>query len=74
MSLISCYPKIQVEGFDQSDWKNPLTCDHNRMELAQLLIENQDEILGKGQAEIKSLLGQPEEHELYNRNQKFFLL
>lgn len=40
--------------------------------MAQFIIENQDKLLGEGQAEVKGLLGQPDEHELYRRNQKFF--
>ncbi len=71
--MCSCYPKISIEGFDNEAWQKPIeTCDDNKESLAQLLIMQQDKILGKGQAEIKELLGQPSEHELYRRNQKFF--
>lgn len=72
ITLLSCYPKIKVPGFDENRWNADLTCEENRVELAKLLLQHQDQILGKGQAEIKALLGQPQEHELYNRNQKFF--
>jgi hypothetical protein len=70
--VISCYPKIKIDGFDQEEWEKDVTCEKDRIALAKTLIQNQDQILGKGQAEIKDLLGQPNEHELYNRNQKFF--
>ncbi len=72
ISLTSCYPKIKIDGFDQNRWNQQLTCENSRLSLGQILIDNQHELLGQGQAEIKSLLGQPNEHELYNRNQKFF--
>lgn len=72
VTLLACYPKINVTGFDENQWNADLTCNQDRYDMGQLLVENQATILGKGQAEIKQLLGQPQEHELYNRNQKFF--
>jgi hypothetical protein len=69
----SCYPKIEIEGFDAERWNTPITeCSQTKTDLAALIISQEDQILGKGQAEVKELLGQPDEHELYRRNQKFF--
>ncbi|MEP4531600.1 MAG: hypothetical protein ABJ004_00845 [Cyclobacteriaceae bacterium] len=69
----SCYPKIKIEGFDGEKWKQPITtCQEDKIGLAELVVANQGNVLGKGQAEIKQFLGQPDEHELYRRNQKFF--
>lgn len=69
----SCYPKIKIEGFDGDKWNQPFqSCLEDKIDLAEMIVSNQDNVLGKGQAEIKQLLGQPDEHELYRRNQKFF--
>ncbi|MFY0600544.1 MAG: hypothetical protein JXR03_12805 [Cyclobacteriaceae bacterium] len=71
--LFSCYPKIKIEGFEQEKWnQNIKSCDENKVAIADLIISQEDKLLSKGQAEIKQLLGQPDEHELYRRNQKFF--
>lgn len=68
-----CYSIPNIEGFDQGNWlQSAISCEDNRMTQADLLVEQQGKLLGEGQAEIKTLLGQPTEHELYNRNQKFF--
>lgn len=69
----SCYPKIKIEGFDKEKWVASYdNCQSEKKEIAQLIMKQEDKILGKGQAEVKALLGQPEENELYRRNQKFF--
>ena len=71
-SLSACYSIPEIEGFDKTAWQSELSCDTNRLVMVQLLISQQEKLLGEGQAEIKLLLGAPDEHELYNRNQKFF--
>lgn len=73
MALSACYSIPTIKGFNKSEWSAKLSsCSENRLDQAQVLLDNQKLLLGEGQAEIKSLLGQPTEHELYNRNQKFF--
>ncbi|RED93867.1 hypothetical protein [Marinoscillum furvescens] len=71
--LSACYSTPEIDGFDAASWEHSkLTCKDNRLSHAELLVSQQEKLLGEGQAEIKTLLGQPTEHELYNRNQKFF--
>lgn len=36
-------------------------------------MENKSELLGNGQTQIKEWLGNPDQHQLYKRNQKFFI-
>lgn len=73
LALIACYDRPQVEGFNRKHWQESrLTCDENRLEMAQTLIAQQHKIAGSTQNEVKKLLGAPDEHELYERNQKFF--
>ncbi len=69
--LTSCYQTLSLDGFDKERWKKP-ECTTYRLESADLLIQNEALLLSATQNEIESLLGKAEEHELYERNQKFF--
>ncbi len=64
----------EIEGFDSDSWEKSLEeCDNYRKENAfRLTSQNGDPLLTKNQNEIKSLLGNPSRHRLFNRNQKFF--
>jgi hypothetical protein len=69
----SCYKTLEMEGFDKEKWNTSISeCDTYRLEIAPLLLEKQEVILEGTQNEVESLLGQASEHELYERNQKFF--
>ena len=69
----SCYKTLELEGFDKQKWNNSISeCDTYRLEIAPLLMEKQGVILEGTQNEVESLLGSASEHELYQRNQKFF--
>ncbi|MEO1254339.1 MAG: hypothetical protein AAFY41_05570 [Bacteroidota bacterium] len=71
--LSSCYKQLEMEGFEKEQWQQALKeCNTYRVDVANTIIKNQDVLLEATQNEVESLLGQPEEHELYNRNQKFF--
>lgn len=68
-----CQSTPSVEGFNSEQWKIPLqSCEDSRIQQAQILVNHQNQLLGCGQTQIKSLLGAPNEHELYLRTQKFF--
>ena len=71
--LTSCYSTLTIDGFDKEEWANyEANCSSYRIEASSLIIENQDILLGATQNEVESLLGKAKEHELYQRNQKFF--
>lgn len=71
--LSSCYKRLDLEGFDKEQWKNYTTdCSTYRLDIVDHIIANEDLLLEGTQNEIESLLGQAQEHELYERNQKFF--
>lgn len=71
--LTSCYSVPEIDGFDKEEWLADFeSCEDTKLALARTIIAHQELILGEGQAEVKALLGQPSEHELYRRNQKFF--
>ncbi len=71
--LSSCYKTLELDDFDKNEWVSfKTTCTEYRLEKIDLLIENKEVLLESTQNGIESLLGAPEEHELYERNQKFF--
>lgn len=69
--LSGCYSIPNIDGFDRAAW-NANDCQNPRINQQSVIMEQQEKLLAEGQAEIKTLFGQPDEHELYNRNQKFF--
>ncbi|XOV94743.1 MAG: hypothetical protein ACFHWX_08565 [Bacteroidota bacterium] len=74
LSLIvySCYKAPNIDGFNPATWKENITCATNRLPAAKVLLKHEGELLTLNQNEITELLGKPDEHELYSRNQKFF--
>ncbi len=68
----SCYKTPKIEGFDSNNWNISISCDKDRLEEGNVLIKNEALLLTSNQNEIQALLGNPNEHELYSRNQKFF--
>lgn len=69
---LSCYKAPQIDGFDTQAWKESISCDQNRLDEANVLLANEQKLLSANQNEVQELLGNPDEHELYSRNQKFF--
>ena len=71
--LSSCYKTLTIDGFDKERWVNYKSdCSTYRLDISDLIIKNQDILLKGTQNEVESLLGKAGEHELYERNQKFF--
>ena len=71
--LSSCYQSLSLEGFDRDQWTNyAQDCSDYRLNTAELIIQNEHVLLEGTQNEIEGLLGKASEHELYERNQKFF--
>ncbi len=72
VSLTSCYKRLNIEGFDKEQWAKQEACSTYRLDAVNLITENEEVLLQATQNEIESILGKAEEHELYQRNQKFF--
>jgi len=73
VSLTSCYKTLTINGFDKEQWASTgQNCSTYRLDIVDLIIEKQAVILEGTQNEVESLLGKAREHELYERNQKFF--
>ncbi len=69
----SCYKTLTLEGFEKSKWESfNQECSEYRLKKTEFLLDNRNIFLRATQNEIESLLGIADEHELYERNQKFF--
>jgi hypothetical protein len=71
---ISCRdPLPKLDNMDVQSWKDDkLGCDGKRTAMLEALESQTEKLLALSQQEIISLLGKPDENELYKRNQKFF--
>lgn len=73
LSLTSCYKTLSLDGFDKEQWANYAEdCSDYRLDIAQHVVDNQEVLLKGTQNDVESLLGKAAEHELYERNQKYF--
>ena len=69
----SCKDQISIKGFEKDRWINaPSDCSNYRLEIASAIVDQKEALLTSNQNEIEAFLGKADEHELYNRNQKFF--
>lgn len=70
--LTACYSRLSIEGLDTEQWMLNEDCSTFRSEHVALVMESKEVLLEATQNEIESVLGPADEHELYERNQKFF--
>jgi hypothetical protein len=72
--IVGCGKAIpDMDDIDLNIWKN----DHNgclgeRASMIDSFREQKQKLLGLSEMEIISLLGKPDQNELYDRNQKFY--
>jgi hypothetical protein len=73
-SMSSCLKKVDVGDFDRESWQNdPKGCLSERPDLIQELNKHKKAMLGLYQKDVISVLGQPEEQELYKRSQTYYI-
>ncbi|MEM7552321.1 MAG: hypothetical protein AAF363_21730 [Bacteroidota bacterium] len=71
--ICSCVSKVDITNFNDEIWKEGLNgCDSKRSALINALLSEKQKLINLTQNEVKALLGAPDEHQLYTRNQKFF--
>ena len=72
--LFSCgKPLPTLDEIDLQAWKDDrLACAGKRDSMVSTLETQKEKLLGLSEQEIISLLGKPDENELYKRNQKFY--
>ncbi len=73
-AISGCGTVIEIEEFSSEIWKSDRNgCNGKRTEEIEALLGAKDQLLGKSEPEILSLLGRPDKNELYRRSQKFFI-
>lgn len=74
ITISSCGPSIpELKEFDRDTWKNDQNgCNNKREALSKVVLDNKDLLLGLGEMDIIDVLGNPDQQELYSRNQKFY--
>jgi len=66
-------PVPALDNFDQQVWKRDhKACSGKREAMAASLEAQRDKMLALDEMAIVSLLGSPDQNELYKRNQKFY--
>jgi len=72
--LVACgKPLPTLEGIDLKQWKDDRNgCNHFREKSIDKLVPQKDKLLGLSEDDVISLLGRPDQNELYKRNEKFF--
>lgn len=72
--VTACSYRAEIDDFDGDAWKADLKgCNGQRSMLSAGLEDKSDDLIGLSQNQVKSVLGNPDQHELYKRNQKFFI-
>src|SRR5687768_7890030 len=72
--LAACGKSLpEIEDFDRDVWKNDQNgCGSKRLLLSEAVLLSKEKLLGLGEMDIVSVLGNPDQQELYSRNQKFY--
>lgn len=72
--LTSCQTEPNIDAFDATSWQNdPNGCLGERLNQLEVLMDEQDELIGWTEPKITDYLGSPDYLELYVRNQKFLI-
>lgn len=74
LSVVSCSkPLPQLEGIDREVWiEDRNACGGKRSLMEVALGKEMEKLKGLSELDVVGLLGKPDEHELYKRNQKFY--
>ena len=69
-----CTSLPELIDFEADLWKSDKGgCNGSRIEQINSLIDQKDKMMGLDQPQVVKLIGNPDEHELSNRLQKFFI-
>lgn len=74
LSLAACSkPLPELEGINRQAWMEDKNgCNGKRALMETAVSTEMDKLKGLSEMDIVELLGKPDEHELYKRNQKFY--
>jgi len=74
VSFSACQELPKLEGVNVEAWKADIAgCNEERLQLVDTIISQSDKLKGLSENTMISLLGKPDQHELYERSQKFFI-
>lgn len=69
-----CSSTPELENIDLQAWKNGEGgCNKERLKEIDKLLNQKEKLYGLSQADIVTLLGKADKHQLYERSQKFFI-
>lgn len=74
LCLVACSkPMPDLKGIDRVVWKDDKNgCNGKRSLMEGAITAEKEKLKGLSEMDVVELLGKPDEHELYKRNQKFF--
>lgn len=74
IALFQCgSPLPELPGVDLEQWKSDVNgCTGARLAMQKAIVDHKDKLLKLDELQITKLLGKPDVHELYKRNQKFY--
>jgi hypothetical protein len=74
VSLLSCGKELpNLDGIDKKSWaEDKNACLKKRTAMIETMRTEKEKLLALNEMKIVALLGKPDEHEIYKRNQKFF--
>jgi hypothetical protein len=74
VAVTSCQTDPYINSFDSVSWQNDLNgCSGHRLNQLELIMDDQEALLGWTEPKITGYLGSPDYLELYVRNQKFLI-
>ena len=72
--MTHCQTEPHINSFDSNSWQNdPNGCGGLRLNQLELIMDDQEALLGWTEPKITGYLGSPDYLELYVRNQKFLI-
>lgn len=72
--FISCQGNVEIEGFDGEAWRSDKkACKGIRQQMEPTLKDVKSQFKGLSEYKILEILGKPDQQELYERNQRFFM-
>lgn len=74
LCLTACSkPLPELQGIDLAVWQQDKNaCNGKRLLMEAAITTEKDKLKGLSEMDVVELLGKPDVHELYRRNQKFF--
>ena len=74
LGIMACSRTPELKGFDTEKWINDKGgCENYRISVVDTLISQSEGLMGLSQNQMADLLGKADQHELYERSQKFFI-